>query len=172
MSSFEKHFTYDQVEGGIELPIMFPNGKPSKDWVRIRSTLSRTFKRVQAEINRRALSRATKYSQVSDPKERLKNEEEEKEIHDEESRELLAALIVDWSFEQPCTKTNKMHFLKMAPQVAEKIDIAATQQSRFFTPPSEDLKTTHEEASNSNVSLSEASRPQGSTSKKSTKKQE
>lgn len=44
----------------------------------------------------------------------------------------LVSLIADWSFEEPCTPEAVREFLINAPQIADAVDSAAADRSRFF----------------------------------------
>ena len=51
----------------------------------------------------------------------------------EEGRlKLQAALIVDWSFEEPCTEDNKLELLREAPYIAKQVDEFAGKRSNFI----------------------------------------
>lgn len=45
---------------------------------------------------------------------------------------MLAALVIGWSFDNPCTEAEIKRLFREAPQIAEQVDRAAYDRARFF----------------------------------------
>jgi preprotein translocase subunit SecB len=51
--------------------------------------------------------------------------------------EMLAVLVKDWSFANPCTPENVKKLLRNAPHVYQLVDETAGKRELFWTPPKE-----------------------------------
>lgn len=114
-------FTRQKANEGIELPLAFPDGTPSPHLIRIRGVDSDAFKTADAAAKRRMFELA------SDP------DKSKVEAFLVEARlDTISALVVSWTFDEPCTPENIRKLLKEAPQLADQIDRLATKRSLFF----------------------------------------
>lgn len=118
MSAF---FTRERANRGIALPLYLPTGERADHWIHVRGIDSDEFRAAEAEHKREAL----RIAMIEDPKERTLA------IADARAS-LLAALVIDWSFAEPCTLENLKRFFREAPQLADSIDRAASRRDLFF----------------------------------------
>lgn len=108
--------TRQACNDGIKLPLADPlTGKDSGEWVLIRGVDSDCFRKKEAEIKRR-----------------LATIENVEEVEDDLEAELLSSLIIEWSLEDECTEDNKFTLCKDAPLIAQSINTAAAQRSKFL----------------------------------------
>lgn len=121
----EEFYTRQKANEGVKLPLVFPDGSPSEEWVIIRHIQSDAFRETLEEDSRRKLIAMTA-------------EDDEKLEEPITHIDLLVSLISDWSFESKLTDANKKQLLTEAPQIADYIDKFATDKKRFFARPSKD----------------------------------
>lgn len=122
-TAVEAFFTKQKAEEGIVLPLDTPDGTPTEHWIRIRSVDSDAFRIAEAHSKRAALKIAA-----------------DKELDDngrilaarDTEFELIAALVVDWSFDMTCSLPNVVNFLKQAPQIADAINKEAARRITFY----------------------------------------
>ena len=114
-------FTRERANDGIELPLYLPTGEKSEHWLRIRGIDSDVFREAEAEHKREAM----RIAMLDDPKERAKAIADAK-------LSLLAALVIGWSFDQPCTPDEVKILFRQAPQLADAVDQAASRRAIFF----------------------------------------
>jgi hypothetical protein len=62
---------------------------------------------------------------------------------------LVSAVIVGWSYDEPCTDENKIELLKNSPSLAEAIDRAASERANFIKRASQGSKRTQKNGSGS-----------------------
>lgn len=117
----EAFFTRGQANEGVQLPLYTPDGRKSDHWVRILGVDSDVFRAAETESRRDAF----RVAQIEDLSAR--NEEISRS-----KRRLVAALVVSWSFPEPCDVDSVEEFFKEAPQIMDAIDIAASKRSLFF----------------------------------------
>lgn len=118
----QEFFTRQSANEGIKLELSLPDGKPSDHWIRIRGVDSDEFRKADTTVKRKALE----VSQIT-------NEIERQEKFGDLSRELLASLFIDWSFEEELTIDNVMRLLKEAPQIADTVNKLSAKRSAFVT---------------------------------------
>ena len=114
-------FTRGVANEGLQLPLYLPNGEKSEHWVRILGVDSDRFREAEAESRRDAF----RIAQIDDPADRARAIADSK-------RSLVAALVTEWSFPQPCTQENVEAFFREAPQIMDAIDMAASKRALFF----------------------------------------
>lgn len=114
-------YTREKANKGIALPLYLPTGERADHWIHVRGIDSDEFRAAEAEHKREAL----RIAMIEDPKERTLA------IADARAS-LLAALVIDWSFDEPCTLENLKRFFREAPQLADSIDRAASRRDLFF----------------------------------------
>ena len=116
----DEFFTRQHANEGVKLPLSLPDGTPTEHYITIRGVDSDAFRMAEAVQNRKAASIA-----AMDEPERLKAIQDSK-------NELLASLVIGWSFDKECTTKNVVEFLTEAPQIADQIDTVAGRRALFF----------------------------------------
>jgi hypothetical protein len=122
-------FTRQRANEGIKLPLVHPTtGAVTEHWLRIRGRDSDVFRRAETESRRRLVD-LVKEAESNDKETVAKQLEAAEEG---EMRKLVSALVMDWSFPDPCTPENVSEFLQEAPHIQDAIDKAAVRRSLFF----------------------------------------
>lgn len=119
----ELFHTRGKANEGVRLPLYAPDGSPTEHWLQVRHVWSDAF----AEANEAALSalhEATLAAQGDLAK--LAKAKRAAQLR------IWAALVADWSFEQPCTPEAVEAFLREAPQIGAVLDKFAADNRRFF----------------------------------------
>ena len=109
--------TLSKQNGGVKMPLFLPDGTETDQFLVLRGADSKAFRCAQARSNRGLLTIATRL------KDKKIDEEEASLERIENSRTLVASLVLDWSFEKDCDEENVVEFLRKAPQVKESIDL-------------------------------------------------
>lgn len=117
----EAFFTRERANEGIEIPLYLPDGTKTEHWLRIRGVDSDHFRLAEAESKRDAM----RVAMIEDPLERAKAIADAK-------LNLIAALVISWSFEKECTLENVKEFFRQAPQIADAVDQVASKRALFF----------------------------------------
>lgn len=117
----EMFFTREKTNEGIDLPLVTPSGEETEHTLRIRGVDSDEFRLADAQSRRKILALAD-----------VPDKEERERVLEENKLQLIATLIVSWTFKQECTMENKIAFLKNAPQIADAIDRVASSRRLFF----------------------------------------
>lgn len=120
-AAMDAFFTRGKANEGVQLPLYLPDGTKSEHWVRILGVDSDAFRMADAESRRDAFRIAA----IEDLRERSIAIADSK-------RNLVAALVVAWSFDRPCTREEVARFFLEAPQIMDAIDMAASKRSLFF----------------------------------------
>jgi hypothetical protein len=113
-------------EKGFEMQIELPDGTETDETITVRGADSKKFRGAQATANRKNMDLVRKGKLKPD---QLAVKQMENHV------ELLASLVVSWSFELPCTKPNVLDFLTKSPQIQEQIDSVAGDRRNFFEKP-------------------------------------
>jgi hypothetical protein len=114
---------------GVKMPLNLPDGTPTEHFIVVRGADSTRFRGAKAKYNRE-LAKGLKS---------CKDDAEKQEaLQDETTRKMVAALVVDWSFDTECNETNIRKFLADSPQIQEQIDSFAGVRSNFFVKPPQD----------------------------------
>lgn len=145
--NMEAFYTRAKANEGIKLPLVLPTGERTEHWLQIRGIDSDIFRAAEAQASRRVLEIAA----IEDKDEKAKAENDVK-------ADLLASLVIAWSFDQECTIENVKAFFAEAPQIANMVDRAASQRSRFFVEKSSNLQTTQNPNSSLTGDRKEASK--------------
>lgn len=149
--TMEMFYTRERANEGIEVPLYTPDGQKTEHWMRIRGVDSDAFRLAEADSRRDAMRIAA----IEDEKERSK------EIAEAKLR-LIAALVMDWSFDEECNEKNVIEFLRQAPQIADVIDQIAGKRALFFakkSSSSQNLPSTNSGSTKSRRGQNKASAP-------------
>ena len=130
----ESFFTRERANEGIDLPLALPDGTPTKHSIRIRGVDSDAFRAAEAESHRRVMN--------TKAKELATNPAAMSQLMADARLDVLGALVITWTFDQPPSKENVVKFLKQAPQIADMIDQLASRRALFFTKGSSPSSTT------------------------------
>lgn len=117
----EQFFTRQKANEGKKLFLFEPSGSKTEHYLKVLGIDSDSFKAAEVEAKRKS-------SELGMVKDNYERSVKWLEIQ----RELIAELVVDWSFEQPCTKENVINFLKEAPQIEEQINSYCGKRTLFF----------------------------------------
>ena len=120
MSGMETFAIRQRANDGRRVPLTLPDGTPTDHWLQIRSQWSDAFRQAREE----AMQLVARLAQAG-----------KAELDAALERSLLdvrAALVSDWSFDEPCVPENVRAFLREAPQIAELVDRAGADDQAFF----------------------------------------
>lgn len=120
MSGMEQFAIRQRANDGRRVPLTLPDGTPTEHWLQIRSRWSDAFRQAREE----AMQEVARMAQAG-----------KAELEAALEQSLLAvraALVSDWSFDEPCVSDNVRAFLREAPQVAELVDRAGADDQAFF----------------------------------------
>ena len=119
MASISDFFTREDANEGIKLPLLRQDGSDSGLWVRIGSIDSDAYRAARRDMERAAFRRGE-----GDDIDTILSTHKER---------MIAALILDWSpeFDDRPTTENKLKFVREAPHIADRIDVAATNRAEF-----------------------------------------
>lgn len=117
----EAFFTRERANAGVDLPLALPDGTPTQHVIRIRGVDSDVFKAAEAAQRRRVYE-----ASAEEDKTKMA------QILADVMLETRVALVMSWSFADPCTPDNVKKFLLEAPQIAEEIDRLAARRALFF----------------------------------------
>jgi hypothetical protein len=120
MGSLSDFHTREAANEGARLDLHLPDGKESGDYLIVRGIDSDEFKAAQAREARRMML----LGEISE-KERI----EQARIS---SANMLASLIVSWSFEDQLTQESAAQWLTEAPQIGDAIDRLASNRRLYF----------------------------------------
>lgn len=146
----EAFFTRERANEGVEVPLYTPDGTKSQHWIRIRGVDSDAFREAEANSKRDAFRVAS----IEDTVERAKAIQDAK-------LNLIAALVISWSFEKECTPENIKEFFRQAPQIADAVDQVASKRTLFFGKGSSSSLSTPKPSSGSTKSRRARSKPSG-----------
>lgn len=127
----EDFYTKPNADKGVKMQLMLADGSQSEHWLRVRGTDSDAFRKAKFEGARTMRDLPTSVSDW-----------DRAAARDEVVMNSLVSLVADWSFEEPCTPEAVREFLTNAPHIADAVDSAAADRSRFFEIGSEPLNDT------------------------------
>ena len=117
----ESFSTRENANEGIELPLLLPDGTKTEHWLRIRGVDADGFRKAEARSKRKMLEIAAE------------KDLDKRDAEVEDTRlAMLAALVIGWSFDNPCTEAEIKRLFREAPQIAEQVDRTAYDRARFF----------------------------------------
>lgn len=143
----ESFFTRERANEGVQVPLYLPSGKKSDHWVRIRGVDSDLFRQAEANSKRAAIKIAA-----------IEDEEERARAIADTKLELIASLVIGWSFEKECSLENIKEFLHQAPQIADAVDQVAGKRALFFGGRSSSSPATPKPSSDSTSSQEDQTR--------------
>lgn len=144
----EAFFTRERANEGVEVPLYTPDGTKSQHWIRIRGVDSDAFREAEANSKREAFRVAS----IEDTVERAKAIQDAK-------LNLIAALVISWSFEKECTPENVKEFFRQAPQIADAVDQVASKRALFFAKRSSNSQSSLSQSSDSTKNQKDQSKP-------------
>jgi hypothetical protein len=103
---------------GVKVPLHSPEGHITDEWLTVQGYDSDHFQKYRLEMSRRT---AIESVGETDTESELKRH-----------RELIARLVVGWSFEEECTFEKVCEWFAEAPQVQSAVEKVATDRSLFF----------------------------------------
>ena len=130
MKDLDAFATGQLGEEGVKLPLKDVEGNETEHWIKIKSTDSISFKKAQSKFRKKLVS----IHEEGGDSETI----QAMEATEKYSNELLASLVVDWSFHEddgskyPCTKSNILKVFKDAPMLAQEIDVASAKRKNFI----------------------------------------
>lgn len=121
------YFTSSRASVGIKVPLSLPDGTPTADWLMVVGTESEEFRRAKARAERAGVELLS----IDDIEERDK-------AVDMLTADVVAACIVDWSFDIECTPENRQQLVRNARYIREIVDRRMNQRALFFANSSTD----------------------------------
>jgi hypothetical protein len=113
--------TRDSANTGIKLELVNPiDGKPTEHWIQIAGIDSDVYHKA----NTRAMRQIATLGEVS--------EDERHAAISAGSLDIIASLVLDWSFDKPCTPDNVREFLLSAPQIRNAVNVSAGNRALFM----------------------------------------
>ena len=135
MGSVKGFRTRDKSNEGVKIPLVNP-GTGEVEWIKILGADSDIFR----QANLASLRKALDISALP--------EEERKEATEKERFELMATLVIEWSFDEPCVHDEIVNVLKNAPMIADIVNTKAGTRSLFLEKKSKNSKPTQKRNSN------------------------
>ncbi|MCF6435209.1 hypothetical protein [Pseudoalteromonas sp. MMG022] len=137
MSMMEDFFTREKANEGIKIPLTLPDGSVSDHYIVVRGIDSDAFRDAETLAKRNAMAFAA-----------IEDEAERAAAFADERLGLIAALVADWSFDEPCELETVKKFLHQAPQICEQVDKVAAKRALFFAKGLSSSPTTQKASSN------------------------
>lgn len=119
MSEMSDFFILSKSEKGKKHPLFFPDGKPSGHHLVVLSTYSKKYQQAMSDYANKVL--ALKLADKDDKNLEIM----------EKRRALVAHLVADWSFAEPCKYETVLFLLKNAPQLIDEIESAANDLASY-----------------------------------------
>jgi len=148
MKDLELFSTSELGNAGVKIPLTDVEGNKTEHWIKIVSIDSTQFKKAQSLFRKAMLDTHAD----EEPDEALFNDPEKA---DRLTTELLASLVVAWSFKNDdgtpyeCSKANVIKVLRDAPVLAQEIDEASAQRRNFIKRSSTKSATSRSKSSSS-----------------------
>lgn len=144
----EAFFTRERANEGVVIPLYSPDGTKTEHWLRIRGVDSDVFREAEANSKRDAFRVAS----IEDIVERGRAIKEAK-------LDLIASLVMEWSFDKECTFEAIKEFFRQAPQIADAVDQVASKRALFFEKRSSSSVSTPKRSSGSTRGRKGPSKP-------------
>lgn len=120
-------FTREKAEAGLRLPLYFPWGEPTGEWVQVRGAECAEYRRAKENFDRDVIEAVI--DAKGDP---AKAVMPKLSISERQA----VALIAGWSFEDPCTPEAVVNLLHEAPQIIDQVKRFAEDRRNFYKPAS------------------------------------
>lgn len=127
--SINSLFILKDAEDGKPMDVLFPNGKKTGETITVLGSDSESFRAAMAVARREEIDAMGDGDNKTKP-EILAKKQDEIKIN------LIASLVKDWSFDEPCEKESVIKLFKNAPYILEQVDSFAANRRNFFTNPS------------------------------------
>lgn len=127
MASFRELNIASKANAGIEIPVIIPGGDKgvqTGELLTVLSTYSERFRKAEADGYRRIRE------YVRDAE--AKNKTMDDKIYEEVALDSIAQLIIDWTYDEPCTTENVKLFLQTNPHMYDTVNRVAADHSVFF----------------------------------------
>jgi hypothetical protein len=155
MSARELFYTRGPANDGLKLNLFDPrDGKETAHWIRILGRDSDAFRAASDASLRRVREKAP---ELSGDKKSLARQLEA--MWEDEERKLISSLVVEWSFDEPCTHEAVNEFLREAPQIADRINEVAGKRALFLAHALKNSPPTPDTNSGSSAESKEANKP-------------
>lgn len=146
-NGMDAFFTREKANNGVVVPLYLPDGTKSEHSLTIRGIDSDFFRQAEADARRKAMD----ITQLEDTLEKTKAIQEAK-------LQLIAALVIGWTFPEEATPLAVVNFLREAPQIANAVDQVASKRSLFFAQGSSSLPASQKPSSGSTKSHKDPSK--------------
>lgn len=127
MASFRELNIAAKANAGIEIPVMIPGGEQSVqtgELLTVLSTYSERFRKAEANGYRR-IRESVREAEA-------KNEKMDEKIYEEVALDSIAQLIIEWTYDEPCTTENVKLFLQTNPHMYDTVNRVSADHSVFF----------------------------------------
>lgn len=104
-----------------------PDGKPTEAWIDVRGVDSEIFNRAN-NTSRRAM---VEYLEKHGDTKEVREGDAFGDFCALQKRKLRAALVMAWSFEDPCDEAHVLDLFLNAPDVAQQVDVFASKREKF-----------------------------------------
>jgi hypothetical protein len=119
-ASFGDFYTRQKANEGIDLPLYLPGGGLSEHSIKIRGIDSDAVKAAKLGAERKLI-------------ELFKLPESEQDAAlDALKLDVVVAMVISWTFPEPCTPEKVRELLTEAPQIKDAIDNIAGKRALFF----------------------------------------
>lgn len=142
MSSFKDFYSVDAANEGVKIPVLMPDKTKTGDYLIIRGAESDAFRKAIIKAEQRKLAIRS-----------IEDEDARIEAALDSIRVATAALVKEWSFDEPCTQENVTEFFKNRPSMQDFVDMAAKDYSLFFGKRLSNSASTQKKKLNSTKSL-------------------
>lgn len=123
MATIKDFYTRENANEGIKVPLFLPSGEESEHYLVVAGHDSDRFREKETEIIRRFAKK------IASEGEDFKSDD----AYDQNDQlELLASLILDWSFDEELTEESAIEMLREAPQIAQQVNALSTKRELFI----------------------------------------
>lgn len=107
----EEFYTRRLSDEGVKFPLEAPDGTQSDEWLVVVGIESARYEKAYVDTMKATVAGADST---------------------EQSNILLASLVTDWSFKEPCTLDNVVVFLMNAPYIKNNLDKFVVERVNFL----------------------------------------
>lgn len=123
--SFRRYNTLEGANRGAQMIIKGLDGKDTEDWIKVRGIDSDAFQKASRAMRREILA------YLEDKGDGARVSDEYLRFTFDQQRKLQASIVMEWSFDEPCTEENVIELFKSAPYIAEQVDAFSSKRERF-----------------------------------------